>query len=221
MGCRRGQGSGAAPGLHVAPRLPRDSSSPKSGQVIDPAHQLKHDQRDDADRDDKEDDPSLVTIGTCLQHHDTDDTVEERADESGQHVLGHGILDEELRGTRRHIAGGRTISRCHRAQRERRHRQHAGGDNIENGIDRLRIDGARNVEGYEALRDGGENRRQDADRANRRRAHPQAPAELSQYKSPAPEYTLISHVGVSSAREGGLHPVNDELNRKCRQQHAE
>ena len=59
----------------------------KPGEMVDPLHERHHDQGDDEDGGHKEDDPPPFAVQAHLQHDQSHDAEEERADEVGQHGL--------------------------------------------------------------------------------------------------------------------------------------
>ena len=78
--------------------LERVIHAANDGQVTDLPQQLRDDYDDDDDGYEIMADATLFPICSSAQNHDADQAGQKCSDESCEHVLGCGVLDEHLRG---------------------------------------------------------------------------------------------------------------------------
>ena len=168
---RQGDGGADSGALHPLDRL---QHAPEVRQVLDPAQQGEDDEGDHSERADEQDHPALLAVGVCRQGADAHDGEQERPDEGGQRILCCGVFDQEPRGARGDGAGGACVSRDHRCDRKCRHREHAGGEDLQDVVDRLGTDAGADLIGNVGRKPRGQQRQHDSQEREQGRAKPNA-----------------------------------------------
>ena len=112
----------------------------EGGKMGDPTQQGYHHQRHEENGGDKQQHTSLPGVQARLQTDDTNDGEDERAQERRERILRHAVGNKQLRRPRSRQLGSRRIGADHRCQRERRHRKHRRGDDLQHRADGVLAD---------------------------------------------------------------------------------
>jgi hypothetical protein len=163
---------------------------PEIGKVLDPSQQGEDDEGDDADSPHKQDDASLGPIGAGRKGAKAHNGEQKRPDEGGERVLRRRIFDQEACGAGRDGARRSGVGGHHGAHREGGDREHAGGEDFQDVVDRIRADLRAEVIRHERRQDARQQRQRH--RKGREQSGPEPDAAPGQAQKPFPFGHLAS-----------------------------
>jgi hypothetical protein len=121
------------------------------------------------------------------------------------HEMTHGFDDQEARGARGDVAGRPGVGGHHGAHGERGDREHAGGQDLQDVVDRVRADLGAEVIGDERRQDGRQQRQPHSQRREQAGAEPDAAPGLAHKPLPV-GHSVLTHGAAARAPCGAAAP---------------